>query len=252
MARIPALDLTCHSFQCYGMASTKKTPTVQVTKGKTKRGTTKTVEKVVPPRRGFNGSPRRAPVTEAVKPEDLKSTTQKTWGADLEPKERQFVLEYIACYNGSEAARRAGYTGDVGAYACMTLKKPKVAAAVVAAIEEREQRTQITGDRVLMEVHAMAFVDVGDIYDERGVLLPLSKMPPAARKAIVSIETEELFEGQGKDRVWRGYVKKVRLASKESMVALAGKHLAMFQDRVKVDADLQLTVVTGVPDKVGE
>lgn len=162
------------------------------------------------------------------------------------------MLEYIACMNGCEAVRRAGFIGEPGPTAHRLLQRVNIAAAIVAALEEREQRTQITSDRVLREVHAMAFVDVADLYDEKGVLLPLSKMPPAARKAIVSIETEELFEGSGKDRTWIGYTKRVKLASKESMVTLAGKHLAMFQDRVKVDADMQVTVVTGVPEKADE
>ena len=64
----------------------------------------------------------------------------------------------------------------------------------------------------------------------------------------MSIETEETFEGYGKEREWTGYVKRVKLASKESMIALAGKHLAMFQDRVKVEGDMSVTVVTGVPE----
>ena len=87
-----------------------------------------------------------------------------------------------------------------------------------------------------------------DRFLELRCLLPLHEMPPAARRAIVSIETEETFEGHGKERKWTGYVKRVKLASKESMVALAGKHLAMFQDRVKVEGDMSVTVVTGVPE----
>ena len=226
--------------------ATKRTPTV-----KSRKSTRAVEKKIVKPataQRASRSRPARVPLPPPVRPEDLKTTTQKGWGANLKPMERQFVLEYIGCYNGSEAARRAGYIGAVGALACEMLKKPSIAAAVVAAIEEREQRTQITSDRVLQEVHAMAFVDVADLYGPNGCLLPLHEMPPAARRAIVSIETEETFDGHGKERKWTGYVKRVKLASKESMVALAGKHLAMFQDRVKVEGDMSVTVVTGVPE----
>lgn len=169
----------------------------------------------------------------------------------LTPLERIFVKEYLgAGFNATEAMRRTGSKSkNPGLDGHMLLKKPKVAAAVLAAMEERERVAGVNAERLLREIHDIALVDPADLFDpETGALLPLNEMPTAARRAICAIDVEELFERDGSDRVRIGRIKKIRLVSKEGMITLAGKHLAMFQDRVKVDADVSYTIVTGVPD----
>lgn len=168
------------------------------------------------------------------------------------PLERIFVKEYIAAsFNAAEAWRRTGSkSSDPARDGHHCARKPHVAAAIVAAMEERERAAGINAERLLREIHDIALVDPADLFDpETGALLPLNEMPTAARRAICAIDVEELFERDGTERVRIGRIKKIRLVSKEGMITLAGKHLAMFQDRVKVDADVAYTIVTGVPDE---
>ena len=47
-----------------------------------------------------------------------------------------------------------------------------------------------------------------------------------------SIETKEIFEHNNGERVYVGDLKKVTMNNKEKMIELAGKHLAMFAERV--------------------
>ena len=79
----------------------------------------------------------------------------------LTEKQKRFVSEYLVDLNATQAAIRAGYsqkTADrIGAE---LLGKTWVAAEIQKEIKKREQRTNITQDRVLEELAAIAFARV--------------------------------------------------------------------------------------------
>ena len=54
----------------------------------------------------------------------------------LSNKQRVFVAEYIKCWNASEAARRAGYTGDANTVGPRLLANVGIAAAIKARVDE--------------------------------------------------------------------------------------------------------------------
>lgn len=65
---------------------------------------------------------------------DLPSGTK----AELTDKQRLFVLEYLACWNGTEAARRAGYSEDSARQiATENLSKPSIRAEIERQMTER-------------------------------------------------------------------------------------------------------------------
>lgn len=156
----------------------------------------------------------------------------------LTPEHRAFIDEYLVDLNAAAAVARIGMKGSDTARkqrGYQILRIPRVQAAIDAALVARSERVGITADRVLEELGHAALFDLKDLYAADGSLLPVHAMPEAARRAIASIETEELFEGLGKDRKWVGYVRKVKLVSKEGTLTLLGKHLKMFTDKVEVD-----------------
>ena len=57
---------------------------------------------------------------------------------------------------------------------------------------------------------------------------------PPLRKALASVEVDELFEGTGKDREQTGYTKKIKTTDKLKALELLGKHLKMFTDVTEV------------------
>lgn len=74
--------------------------------------------------------------------------------AGLTPKQQTFVREYLVDLNATQAAIRAGYSAKTaGAIGDENLKKPEIAQAVQAAMDERAQRTEITADYVLTTIH---------------------------------------------------------------------------------------------------
>lgn len=152
----------------------------------------------------------------------------------MTPKQKAFVREYLVDLNATQAAIRSGYSQKTAhATGWENLRKPEIEEALLAAHQARATRTEITQNRVLEEITHAAFLDPLDLFREDGTLKPLSEMPEASRRAIAGLEVEEIYSGTGKDRKWIGYLKKIKLVSKEGMVTLAGRHLAMFTDNTK-------------------
>lgn len=86
----------------------------------------------------------------------------------MTPKQTRFVQEYLIDLNATQAAIRAGYSektaGQIGE---QNLKKLEVAQAVKAAMDVRAQKTEITAERVLEELWAIATADPNDIIQFR-------------------------------------------------------------------------------------
>lgn len=167
----------------------------------------------------------------------------------LNTRQRLFVQEYLGDLNATQAAIRAGYSAKTAhQVGCYLMHRPNVKAALQdalaarqAAVNERIESVKISQERVLEELATAAFLDPLDLFRENGTLKPLSEMPAHARRAIAGIEVEETFEGTGKDKVWTGYVRKVKFVSKEGTLTLVGKHLKMFTDKTELSGGITVT-----------
>lgn len=150
----------------------------------------------------------------------------------MNARRRLFVHEYLKDLNGKQAAIRAGFApASAEVTASQLLSNPKVRSAVDMALAARELRVQAKSDDVLRELMRMASVDVGEAFDSKGRLLPLHRMSEDVRRAISSIEVEELYEGRGEERVKIGVLRKVKFWDKKGALELLGKHLRMFAER---------------------
>lgn len=80
--------------------------------------------------------------------------------AQTAPKQRRFVEEYLVDLNATQAAIRAGYSRKTAAsIGEENLRKPEIQAAIKAAMTARQERTEITQDRVIAELAKIAFGD---------------------------------------------------------------------------------------------
>jgi len=145
-------------------------------------------------------------------------------------KQSIFVDEYIKDKNALQAAIRAGYSeASAGWRGCTLLKDPKVQAAIEDRLQAAQARSQVTVDRVLTELARIAFADITDIVSVEGGKVRVRDtrdLPPETRKAISEI-TETGAAG--------GTIK-VKLHDKIKALELIGRHLAMFKDKLDVDA----------------
>jgi phage terminase small subunit len=137
----------------------------------------------------------------------------------LTEKQKRFVSEYLVDLNATQAAIRAGYsTKTADRIGAELLGKTWVAEEIQKAIKKREQRTNITQDRVLEELAAIAFARATDFVSiEDGIVsfVDTFELTDAQRRAISFIE-------KGANGI------KLRLHDKVKALEQLGKHLGMF------------------------
>jgi phage terminase small subunit len=88
-------------------------------------------------------------------------------------------------------------------------------------------------DELIYELRQIAFYDIADMYDEQNCLLPVQSMCPSIRRAIASIDTEEMYAGSGHARELIGYTKKVKLIDKKGAIEICLKKLGAFIERIE-------------------
>jgi phage terminase small subunit len=78
----------------------------------------------------------------------------------LNDRQCRFVAEYLVDLNATQAAVRAGYSARTArTQAADLLTNPNIAAAIVEAQAARSRRTEVTADRVVLELARVAFGD---------------------------------------------------------------------------------------------
>lgn len=129
--------------------------------------------------------------------------------------------EYIVSLNATQAAIKAGYSQKrASELGWQLLQKPAVAAAIAAAMQARSERTQITADRVLEEIAAIAFAHMGQYatwHDDRVSLRDSSEVDPRA----VSEVTQRMTR--------YGNNVGIKLHDKLGALAKLGEHLGMWK-----------------------
>lgn len=135
----------------------------------------------------------------------------------LTDKQKRFCEEYLIDLNATQAAIRAGYkNADIGR---RLVTKSHVSEYIEKLLKERSKRTEITADRVLAELAAIAFSDRTAIaqIEDGGIVTftPTDQLDKDAKKTISGIEN-------GK------YGTKVTTYDKVKALELIGKHLGMF------------------------
>lgn len=156
------------------------------------------------------------------------------------PKKLRFAAEYLKDSNATNAAIRAGYSAR-SAYSAGSrlLTDSEVMAYISEHTAKAMEKAGVTAERWLEEVNHAAFFDPQAMFNEDGTLKAIDEMPERMRRAIAGFEVVETFEmqGEGKNRhrVWTGYIKKVKLVSKEGTLNLCAKHLGFIKDKLEVE-----------------
>ena len=148
----------------------------------------------------------------------------------LAPMQSVFVQEYLIDLNATQAAIRAGYsakTAEQQGY--QLLQKPSVQAAIAARQKEREQRTAVAADRVLLEAARLALFDPRKLFNDDGSPKGITELDDDTAAAVAGIEVVEQFEGSGKERVLVGYLKKYRIADKNSALEKLFRHHGLYE-----------------------
>lgn len=143
-------------------------------------------------------------------------------------KQKIFADEYLIDLNATRAYRKA-YPSvkkdeTAAAAAARMLRNVNVADYIAERMQARQERTEITQDRVLEELAAIAFAratDYAEVKDDQVFIKDTAGLSENQIKAIAGIK-------QGKFGI------EVKLNDKEKALELLGRHLGMFKDRVEV------------------
>lgn len=145
-------------------------------------------------------------------------------------KQKIFADEYLIDLNATRAYRKA-YPSvkkdeTAAAAAARMLRNVKVAEYIQERMQERQKRTEITQDRVLQELAAIAFAratDYAEVKDECVKIKDTKDLDEQQVRAIAGIK-------EGKFGI------EVKLNDKEKALELLGRHLGMFKDKVEVSS----------------
>ncbi|MEZ1840297.1 terminase small subunit [Pseudomonas putida] len=147
-------------------------------------------------------------------------------------KRHRFVAEYLVDLNATQAAIRAGYAKKGAkdqAYQLMQL--PEVAQAIEQAMGERNKRLQVDADYVLQRLTEIDQLDLADIFDVDGKLMPIRQWPLIWRQMVKEVDMK---------------TGKVKFHDKLRALELIGKHVNVnaFREQVNHTGDLNFTDMT--------
>lgn len=143
-------------------------------------------------------------------------------------KQKIFADEYLIDLNATRAYKVAypSIKKDETARANSSrmLTNANVAKYIAERMQDRQKRTEITQDRVLEELAAIAFARATDFAEVKDGLVIIKDTAGLSEKQIKAIAGIK----EGKFGI------ELKLNDKEKALELLGRHLGMFKDRVEV------------------
>ncbi|MEE0420026.1 MAG: terminase small subunit [Lachnospiraceae bacterium] len=150
----------------------------------------------------------------------------------LTAKQKIFAEEYLVDLNATRAYKaaypRVKKDETAASAAARMLRNVNVAAYVEERMQERQKRTEITQDRVLEELAAIAFAratDYAEVKQDRVIIKDTADLTENQIKAIAGIK-------EGKFGI------ELKLNDKEKALELLGRHLGMFKEKVELSGGL--------------
>lgn len=162
-------------------------------------------------------------------------------------KQKIFADEYLIDLNATRAYRVAypSVKKDETARAngSRMLTNANVARYIAERMEERQKRTEITQDRVVQELAAIAFARATDYAEVRYngvnsvvVIKPTAELSDEQICAIAGIK-------EGANGI------EIKLNDKEKALELLGRHLGMWNDKLDVAGDMVMKIVVDYGDQ---
>lgn len=168
----------------------------------------------------------------------------------LTRKQQLFCQEYLIDLNATAAYTRAGFLASPEAArrnASRLMTKADIQVFISELQQERSQRTEITGDRVIQEVARIAFANVSDVLtfnDQSGVVFKNSDELSDDVKAAIAevssdVETRTHRTGDSDQETERTVKRKLKMHSKMDALKLLASYLGLTSDFNMAIATLQ-------------
>jgi len=145
----------------------------------------------------------------------------------LNSKQECFIAEYLIDRNATKAAQRAGYSLKTAySQGQRLLKHAEIAAAVAAGTERHLDHAEVTAQRVIDEMAALAFSDVRQAFKNRK-MLDVEELPDKIAAAVSSTEVIRRNVAGGDGHT--DDIHKLRLWDKPKALEMLAKHLGLFE-----------------------
>ena len=161
--------------------------------------------------------------------------------AGITPKQLRFVDEYMIDFNATQAAIRAGYS-EKTAYSQgqRLLKNVEVQAEIAKRSEKHAAKLDITAERILAAIAAVAFGDIRGMFDENGQLLRPHDWDDQTAASVAGFDVVTVNLGEGAVE----YVAKIKRADNLRGLDMLARHQALYNDK------LDVTVTDGLADRI--
>lgn len=148
----------------------------------------------------------------------------------LTDRQTLFVEEYLACFNASQAARRAGYAPKTDrVIGWRNLQNPEIA----EAIRQRLAESAMTADETLMRLAAHARGDIDDCLDDDG-RFSLDKARKAKKTSLIKkLRIKETKRVIDDEEVITQDIE-FELHDAQAALQLIGRHHKLFVDRTEL------------------
>ena len=139
----------------------------------------------------------------------------------LKDKQEAFCREYIIDLNATQACIRVGYSAKTAnRTGCYLLTNPDIQARISELTKQRNQKAEINAQYVLNRLVEIDLLDVADILDDDGNMLPVKQWPISWRRSITGIDVQSIMSGDVE-----AVIKKIKWPDKLRNLELLGKHI---------------------------
>ncbi|MBB6716355.1 terminase small subunit [Clostridium gasigenes] len=180
----------------------------------------------------------------------------------LTEKQKIFTNEYLVDLNATRAYKVAYKSckkdETAAANGNRLLRNDKVREYLDIRLKKREERTEITQDKVIKELASIAFANGSDFAKvvEKSYMKPIKNdagevigEEEVFYKTVELVKTEELDEGKKKAIAGIKQGKfgiEVQSCDKVKALELLGKHLGMFTDRVELSGSIPVQILDDI------
>lgn len=182
--------------------------------------------------------------------------------AELTPKQRRFVAEYLIDLNATQAAIRAGYSAKTAEQqGHQLLKKTSVSEAILKAQNKTAAKLEITKERIVQELAKIGFSDIRKVVNWRANVTAMVEDPKTGEERMAVTNEVALIGSDEIDDLTAGSIAeisqtdkgglKVKLHDKKGALVDMAKMLGFMVDKVEHSGSVTLTPVININGKSG-
>ena len=177
---------------------------------------------------------------------------------EITDRMQKFVDEYLVDFNGTKAAERSGYSADSAQeIASQLLARPDIRELVAEGQKEIMERTQTFQDDAVDELKVVGFSNLADFLTVKdgGIVeqKPFNELTKEQTKCIKKIkQTVRSSHSADGTILHQTAVIEIELHDKLKALELLGRHLGMFNDTLRLEGALPLTISFEVAPPVAD